>query len=118
MREYCHRYLRLFVLLLLAGVSSEALAGAGVTNYSMNASALSDLNEWIIVFGVYVVSAIYAGGAVLAVYGATTIYIKLQTGDEGFLKSCFMLVGAILFLLSAVKVIPGFFGRGAGVPLW
>ena len=29
-----------------------------------------------------------------------------------------MLVGSILFLISAVRVLPAFFGLGAGVGLW
>ena len=112
--------LRRFALLVfLVSVSMTVLANAGVPDYSLGAQELHRMNtDWIMPIGYSVIGIIYAIAAVLAIYSATTIYIKLQTGDEGFLKSVMMLLGAILFLFSAVWVLPGFFGSGGSTPLW
>lgn len=109
----------LLMLVLLVGCVLPAFADAGVPDYSKGAQELYVMNtDWIMPIGYSVVGIIYATAAVLAIYSATTIYIKLQTGDEGFLKSVMMLLGAILFLFSAVWVLPGFFGSGGSTPLW
>ena len=92
---------------------------AGVPNYSLGAQELHTMNtDWIMPIGYSVIGIIYATAAVLVIYSSTVIYIKLQTGDDGFLKSVTMLLGAILFLFSAIWVIPGFLGSGGSTPLW
>mgnify|MGYP003434961379 FL=1 len=66
---------------------------------------------WIRPIAYSTVGIIYTAAALLAMYSGTVAYIKLQTGDEGFIKAVFNLIGSILFLFSAVEVIPGFFGE-------
>lgn len=84
----------------------------GVPNYTLGAQALRDMNDkWIDPIKYSVVGIIYTVAALMVMYSGTVIYIKLQTGDEGFLKSVTMLIGAILFLFTSVEVIPGFFGE-------
>lgn len=84
----------------------------GVPNYSMGAQVLKKMNdEWIEPIKYSVVGIIYTIAALMVMYSGTVIYIKLQTGDEGFMKSATMLVGAVLFLFTSVEVIPGFFGE-------
>lgn len=84
----------------------------GVPNYSMGAQELKYMNdEWIEPIKYSVVGIIYTIAALMVMYSGTVIYIKLQTGDEGFMKSVTMLVGSILFLFTSVEVIPGFFGE-------
>ncbi len=109
---------RTLILVMLVIMSSRVLAGAGVPDYSQTAQALAEMNVWVMNIGGAVVSLLYAVGAVLAIYSATTIYLKMQNGEDGFTKSVLMLVGSILFLISAVRVLPAFFGLGAGVGLW
>lgn len=110
--------LRTLVLLVLVLVSSRVLAGAGVPDYSQTSQALMEMNVWVMNIGGATVSLLYAVGAVLAIYSATTIYLKMQHGEEGFTKSVVMLVGSILFLISAVRVLPAFFGLGRGAGAW
>lgn len=111
--------LRLLTLVVLFVMSLTVLADAGVPNYSLGAQELHTMNtDWIMPIGYSVIGIIYATAAVLVIYSSTVIYIKLQTGDDGFLKSVTMLLGAILFLFSAIWVIPGFFGSGGSTPLW
>lgn len=84
----------------------------GVPNYSMGAQVLKKMNDkWIEPIKYSVVGIIYTIAALMVMYSGTVIYIKLQTGDEGFMKSATMLVGAVLFLFTSVEVIPGFFGE-------
>lgn len=109
---------RTLILVVLVLMSAHVLAGAGVPDYSQTAQALLEMNVWVMNIGGAVVSLLYAIGAVLAIYSATVIYLKLQTGEEGFTKSVVMLIGSILFLLSAVRVLPAFFGLGQGVGIW
>ena len=78
----------------------------------MGAQALKYMNdEWIEPIKYSVVGIIYTIAALMVMYSGTVIYIKLQTGDEGFMKSVTMLFGSILFLFTSVEVIPGFFGE-------
>lgn len=84
----------------------------GVPNYSMGAQALKYMNdEWIEPIKYSVIGIIYTIAALMVMYSGTVIYIKLQTGDEGFMKSVTMLFGSVLFLFTSVEVIPGFFGE-------
>jgi hypothetical protein len=57
-----------------------------------------------------VVYLTYAIGAIVAIYAATQIYIKMNVGEEGIIKEILMLVGAILFLIGASIVFPAFYG--------
>lgn len=118
---------RVFILMLAALVGQIVFAdggwkdpvwqdiverGAGVPYYGAGAQALKDMNDiWIEPIKYSVVLIIYTAAALLAMYSGTVTYIKLQTGDEGFMKSVANLFGAILFLFSAVEVVPGFFGE-------
>ena len=105
---------RLAVLMVLCLISARVLAQAGVPDYSQTAQALYDMNVWVMNIGGATVSLIYAVAAVVVIYSAAVIYVKMQNGEEGFTKNVLMLVGSILFLLSAVRVLPAFFGLGAG----
>lgn len=57
-----------------------------------------------------VIELSYAIGSILALYSATSIYIKINAGEEGFLKSVYILIGSVLFLLFASAYLPSFFG--------
>jgi len=108
---------RLFLLLPM--LLSAVLAGAvtvsnGGVNYSLTAQALADMTDEVILTLGYVVGLLYAVASLTAIYNATVIYIKLQSGEEGFTKSVMMLVGAIFFLIGATIVLPAFFGYNAG----
>lgn len=90
----------------------------GMPDYGHSAQALADMGVWVMNIGGATVILLYTVGAVLAVYSAATIYLKVQNGEDGFTKSVMMLVGSILFLISAVRVLPAFFNLGQGVALW
>jgi len=108
------RSLPLLLSLLLPASAGAVTVSNGGTNYSLTAQALADMTDEVVLTMGYVVGLLYAVASLLAIYNATVIYIKLQTGEEGFTKSVMMLVGAILFLIGATIVLPAFFGYHVG----
>lgn len=102
--------LRFLASLLLSAVSLGVSARCGSVNYSWGADALHEMNIYVLVMMEYVLGLLYAVASLVALYSATGIYIKMQTGEDGFVKNVLILVGAILFLIGASIVLPAFFG--------
>ena len=104
-------YLLLSALLLL---TQPVMATCGTTDYSGNSGRLYNMVVFILTCCTAVLYLLYA------IYSATSIYIKMQAGEEGFTKSIIILVGSCLFLLIATIVLPAFFGFQFGVTdrLW
>ncbi|MDD6552143.1 MAG: DUF4134 family protein [Prevotellaceae bacterium] len=88
-----------------------ATAKVGATDYSGISGSLVSMNTWVLDFAYYVIMMIYAIAVLMGLYSATSIYIKIQTGEEGFTRSLIMLIGACIFLVAAVHIFPAFFGR-------
>ena len=107
---------RLLVLMMLLSVSSVIYAAIsdGSTRYDLTAQALANMTDEVVLTMGYVVGLVYAVASLTAIYNATVIYIKLNAGEEGFMKSVLMLVGSILFLIGATIVLPAFFGYNSG----
>ncbi len=110
-------FLLLAAMLLLA---QPLLANCGTTDYSGNSGRLYNMVVFILTCCSAVLYLLYAIAALLSIYSATSIYIKMQAGEEGFTKSIIVLVGSCLFLLIATVVLPAFFGFQFGVTdrLW
>lgn len=98
-----------FVVLFLF-LAQGAWATCGVTDYSGSAGRLYDMSVFVLTCAYYAMTICNAVAAVLSLYGATQIYIKMNTGEDGIAKSMMMLVGGILFLIGASIVLPAFFG--------
>jgi hypothetical protein len=107
---------RLLVLLMLLSGSSVIYAAIsdGSTRYDLTAQALANMTDEVVLTMGYVVGLVYAVASLTAIYNATVIYIKLNAGEEGFMKSVLMLVGSIMFLIGATIVLPAFFGYNSG----
>lgn len=103
------RLLLLLCCFMLVAVRMKAY-DCGSVDYSQGSSALHDLAAYILTVMQYVVYILYAVASLLSLYSASVIYIKLNTGEEGLLKPCLMLFGAILFLGAVTYVMPAFFG--------
>jgi hypothetical protein len=58
----------------------------------------------------YVVYICYAIAGIVAVIASLQIYIKMNVGEDGIKKEILMVVGAILFIISASIVMPALFG--------
>lgn len=110
-------FLLLAAMLLLA---QPLLANCGTTDYSGKSGRLYNMVVFILTCCSAVLYLLYAIAALLSIYSATSIYIKMQAGEEGFTKSIIVLVGSCLFLLIATVVLPAFFGFQFGVTdrLW
>lgn len=96
-------------LLLISQIVRGEIAN-GCPRYDLSMQALKDMTEEIVLTMGYVVALMYAVAAVLSVYGATVVYIKMTTGEPGIVKSIMQLVGTCLFLITAFVVLPAFFG--------
>lgn len=58
----------------------------------------------------YVLYICYSIASVLVIVSAFQIYIKMNTGEDGIVKSFLSLLGACLFIIGASIVLPAFFG--------
>lgn len=110
-------FLLLAAMLLLA---QPLMANCGTTDYSGNSGRLYNMVVFVLTCCTAVLYLLYAIAALLSIYSATNIYIKMQAGEEGFTKSIIVLVGSCIFLLIATIVLPAFFGFQFGVTdrLW
>ena len=114
-------HFRLFTLaLLMLLVAQVAMANCGTTDYSGNTGRLYDMVTYVLTMCSYVAQLMYAIATLLSLYSATNIYIKMQTGEEGFTKSVVILIGSLIFLCVSTVVFPSFFGFQYGVTdhLW
>lgn len=96
--------------LLLLIPFTGVFASFGVTNYELGTQGLQSMTTFTLASMSVVVQICFAIGAILAIYGATTIYIKMQNGEDGVVKSIYILVGACIFLVAMTIVFPQFFG--------
>ena len=100
---------RVLLATLLAATVQAVSARCGETRYDWGADALHEASVFVLVVMEYTVGILYAVASLTALYSATSIYIKLNTGEEGFVKSLMVLLGAILFLIGATIVMPALF---------
>lgn len=114
MRMFLSSFLRPLAFAALFAVTLTASARCGEVNYSWGHDALAEAATYVLVIMEYVVGILYAIASLLALYSATSIYVKLNAGEEGFTKSVMVLVGSILFLISATLVMPALFGVNYG----
>jgi hypothetical protein len=87
-----------------------AMAKCGGVDYSWGADGLAKAHDFIITMLLYVVYLCYAIAGIVAVIASLQIYIKMNVGEDGIKKEILMVVGAILFIISASIVMPALFG--------
>ena len=92
------------ILCVLCFVPCAALAK------SWGADALATMHDFVVTMMLYVLYICYAIASVLVVVAALQIYIKMNTGEDGVVKSIVSLIGACLFIIGASIVFPAFFG--------
>ena len=98
------------ILWALGLVPYAALAKSGGVNYSWGADALATMHDFVVTMMLYVLYICYAVASVFVIVSALQIYIKMNTGEDGVVKSIVSLVGACLFIIGASIVFPAFFG--------
>ena len=87
------------IVCLLILVPYAAFAKSGSVNYSWGADALATMHDFVVTIA-----------SVLVIVSAFQIYIKMNTGEDGIVKSFLSLLGACLFIIGASIVLPAFFG--------
>ena len=86
------------------------LPKSGSVNYSWGADALATMHDFVVTMMLYVQYICCAIAGVYVIVSVCQIYIKMNTGEDGIIKSIMTLVGACLFLIGAFYVFPAFFG--------
>ena len=98
------------ILFVLAAAPSLVSDKCGAADYSWGADALAKAHDYTVTMMLYIQYMIFAFGAILSIIGALQIFFKMNTGEGDVTKSIMMLIGGILFLISAMIVFPAFFG--------
>ena len=101
---------RALAAILPAVTSLAASAKCGGVDYTMGAEALARMHDFVVTMMMYVAYLTYTVASIVAVISALQIYIKINVGEEGVVKSIMTLIGAILFLIGATMVMPAIFG--------
>ena len=91
-------------------IPCSVFAKSGSVNYSWGADALASMRDFVVTMMMYVQYIIYAAAGIFAVISAFQIYIKMNSGEDGFVKHVLTLFGACLFIIGASLVLPAFFG--------
>lgn len=95
---------------MLGIIPMSVYAKCGGVNYSWGADALASMHDYVVTMMLYVLYICYALATVVGIISALQITIKMNIGEDGVKKAIMMLVGAILFIISASIVFPAFFG--------
>ena len=95
---------------MLGIIPMSVYAKCGGVNYSWGADALASMHDYVVTMMLYVLYICYAMATVVGIISAIQITIKMNIGEDGVKKAIMMLVGAILFIISASIVFPAFFG--------
>ena len=96
--------------MMLGIIPMSVYAKCGGVNYSWGADALASMHDYVVTMMLYVLYICYALATVVGIISALQITIKMNIGEDGVKKAIMMLVGAILFIISASIVFPTFFG--------
>ena len=96
--------------MMLGIIPMSVYAKCGGVNYSWGADALASMHDYVVTMMLYVLYICYALATVVGIISAPQITIKMNIGEDGVKKAIMMLVGAILFIISASIVFPAFFG--------
>lgn len=106
--------LSLTLLMLCVTLTMAATSTCGTTDYSGRSGRLYNMVVFVLAMCSVTVQLLYAIAAIMSIYSATSIYIKMQTGEEGITKALVVLIGSCLFLIGATLVFPAFFGFNYG----
>ena len=79
-------------------IPCSVFAKSGSVNYSWGADALASMHDFVVTMMMYVQYIIYAAAGIFAVISAFQIYIKMNSGEDGFVKHVLTLFGACLFI--------------------
>lgn len=102
------KFFLLFSALFFAA-GSRVFADSGCVDYSHSAQALDTMVLDLRALTVYILFILNAGAGVLTLYYAIPIYSKVVSG-EAVIKPLLHFLGAVLYLIGALIVLPVLFG--------
>lgn len=108
LKTNCSMSIKQKIVCLLILVPYAAFAKSGSVNYSWGADALATMHDFVVTMMLYVLYICYSIASVLVIVSAFQIYIKMNTGEDGIVKSFLSLLGACLFIIGASIVLPAF----------
>lgn len=112
------KYALILVMMLLSASPVLADSKCGITDYSGSGGRLWEMCIFVLTMCYYTLLLCDAIAGILVLYGSITVYIKLNTGDEGFTKACLLLVGSAIFFVIVTILLPAFFGVTYGTGHW
>ena len=101
---------RLLVCVVLLAFTVGVSARCGSTNYTWGSQSLYDMCLYVVTIMNVISHLLNVIAVLLGLYAGTTIYIKMEMGEEGFGKSVAMLIGSFIFLMAEMVIFPSFFG--------
>lgn len=101
---------KVIILLTAMFLPAAVYAIGGNVNYEQGAQALATTYKFATIMIIYMTYLINAFGAIVGIYGALQIYIKMQTGGGDITRSILYLIGGAIFLIAGMVVLPGVFG--------
>jgi len=96
--------------LLLFAFTISASARCGSTDYTWGSQSLYNICLYVVSIMNVITHLLNVIAVLLGLYSGTTIYIKMEMGEEGLGKSVAMLIGSFIFLMAEMIVFPSFFG--------
>lgn len=112
------RILMVLLLSLVVTIVFATPSKGGAVDYSFGYGGLKEMSSYVLTMMTSVQMLLYVIAAIMTVYSSCSIYIKMNTGGDGITKDIMMLVGACIFLISAMLVLPAFFGINYGNTSW
>lgn len=82
----------------------------GAVDYTQHAEALAGMSTFVVTITLYVIGIAYVIASIFSMYSSVLIFFKMNNGEDGVTKEIMKLFHAILFLICATSVLPGFFG--------
>lgn len=101
---------RITTLVACCMIPLMASAKCGGVDYSLGSDALAAMHDFVVTLMLYVTWIVCTFATIISIISALQIYFKFNLGEQGITKSILTLLGAVLFILAAFKVLPAFYG--------
>lgn len=105
---------RILLAVFFVSVPLLASATSGAVEYWGEAKSLVDMAAFVQAFYNITVELTNVIATLISFYSCAQIYIKINSGEEGFTKNVSMLLGAIVYYIVVLIVFPAFFAGSSG----
>jgi len=106
---------KILLAVLLVFLPLSVMANSGAVEYWGGAKSLVQMAAFVQACLNITLELVNVIATLIAFYSCATIYIKIQSGEEGFTKQVAMLIGSIVYFVTMLIVFPSFFaGSSSG----